>query len=534
MCDHRISFPCLSILIIAAIAFAVPHVAADLPEALEGIVFGDEKRPGMQTTLNGHSFDALAAFSEFPYLMWPTDDDGAAIFPNDQAAGEAWLDRCARTLGYAGFTVTFTEKSSWRDNDIWLYELTRRGLPLHDARIEVHWDGERFLGVVNHTPGKIVEIEDPVQLPDDEEWVYYAVRADAPNFHVVPARVDRVDRVDHVDLSIVGSDGVLSRIVLPPQSFRTAEPQLAIFDEFLVPVGSFPDQVSIDEDGIVWFSQPNDNLITSFDPITESFTQHPTIGGSGSDGLIVGTQGRVWSGMYYSGSLGLFDSNTGIFHNYPAPYANAAMAIPVETSDGNVWVTDHIRNRISEFDPKTETWHQSIVMPTPGCWVVQGYEDRDNGHIYLTEYSANQLGRIAVGGDTVIDIQTPGGGPAFCVYSEGKVYYSRWNEAGIGVYDVNSQIITEYTFPVPGENGGPMWVTPDGDIATGTRNRGYIMVFDPDRESFSAYQIPTSGPGLKDGLAVDAMGVIWFTESDVNKLGKLILLPLFPNEVRER
>lgn len=202
------------------------------------------------------------------------------------------------------------------------------------------------------------------------------------------------------------------------------------------------------------------------------------------------------------------------------------MAIPVETTDGNVWVTDHARNRISEFDPVSETWLQSIIMPTSNCWVVQGYEDRDNGFVYYTEYNANKLGKVAVGGNTVIDIQTPGGGPAFCVYSDGKVYYSRWTESGIGAYDVKTGTIIEYQFPINNESGGPMWLTPDGKIVTGTRNRGYIMVFNPQTENINAYQIPTSNPGLKDGLTVGADGTIWFTESGTNKLGKLVLMPL--------
>ena len=89
--------------------------------------------------------------------------------------------------------------------------------------------------------------------------------------------------------------------------------------------------------------------------------------------------------------------------------------------------------------------------------------------------------------------------------------------------DVESNQITEYEFPVSNEPGGPMWIAPNGDVVTGTRNRGYIMVFHPASETFDSYLIPTSNPGLKDGLTVGPNGTVWFTETGANKLAKLVL-----------
>jgi len=113
------------------------------------------------------------------------------------------------------------------------------------------------------------------------------------------------------------------------------------------------------------------------------------------------------------------------------------------------------------------------------------------------------------------------------------VFYSRWNESGIGVYDVNTQQITEYQFPVNNEPGGPMWVAPNGKIVIGTRNVGYIMIFNPANQSYTAYRIPTGASGLKDGTTVDAQGIIWFTETGANKIAKLDLQPLCQNQSRE-
>ena len=519
--SRSVRFMCPMVGIVTVLVGGVSSSADEIPEALEQIVFGDEKRPIVRATVNGTIFEGLTKSSEFLYLMWPAESTQPAPFAYDPAAAKVWLDRGAAELGYAGFESRFKGVSNWRTNTVWTYELVRQGLPLFDARLEVHWDQATFLGLVIHTPGKIAAIEDG-DVPADQEWVYYPVRADRQQYRLVAARVVRVQWPNRVEISIDLPDVRFKRV---EQAMGNAS-QGATFEEWEMPVGIFPDQISVDDAGIVWISQPLDDQITEFDPIAEQFTHHPSpVGAEDPDGLIVGTLGRVWTGMYFSGSLGLYDANAETFVHYAAPYGGARMAIPVETTDGHVWVTDHELNRISEFDPASETFLQSLIMPTNNCWVVQGYEDIDHGFIYFTEFNVDQLGRIEVGGSSVTDIPTPGGGPAFCVYSDCKVYYSRWNEAGIGAYDVETGDVVEYEFGLPGENGGPMWLTPDGQIVTGTRNVGYIMVFDPVDETMTGYQIPTAFPGLKDGLTVAADGAIWFTESGpfVDKLGKLVL-----------
>ncbi|KAA0222835.1 MAG: hypothetical protein KJ057_07325 [Phycisphaerae bacterium] len=494
----------------------------EVPRHLRGIVMGDRHRPVAPVVLNNVSFESISSFSSLPYLLWPAAEDATGLPVKNGEAVRAWLATCAAPLGFEGFEPRYIETYTWRENDVLSFELVRRGIVLHDARILVHFRAGAFLGIQNHVDGRIVGIEDPNPAdPPNDLRRYYAARAGDGEVRIIPVTETRVKREDRTIATLNGASGVLeTRVYLDPASGE--EPQGAQITEYVVPQGTFPDQISVDENGIVWFSQPNNNSLTSFNPVTTVFTQHNTSPGSGPDGMIVGTQGRVWSGMYFSGGLGWYDSISGTMHNVASPYTPSAMAIPVETSDGSVWVTDHANNKISEFNPVTRQWIRTVNMPTPNCWVVQGHEDTDRGQIYFTEYNANKLGRIALGGNTVTDINTLGGGPAFCVYSNNKVYYSRWNEPGMGVYDVISGTVTEYQFPVNNESGGPMWLRPNGDIVFGTRNRGYIMIFDVETATFTSHQIPTPNPALKDGLTVGADNVIWFTESGVNKIAKLV------------
>jgi streptogramin lyase len=115
-----------------------------------------------------------------------------------------------------------------------------------------------------------------------------------------------------------------------------------------------------------------------------------------------------------------------------------------------------------------------------------------------------------------------GGGPAFLAYNDDKVYYSLWITNRLGEYDVVTQRFTEYGY-LAGETGGPLFMAPNGKVVVGTRNRGYIVVFDPASKTFQNYQIPTATPGLKDGLTVAQDGAIWFTESGQQKIARLVL-----------
>lgn len=497
------------------------NARAGMPDALEQIVYGDEKRLPKLVVINDVPFGSLSSFADTPQLIWLADVSLPAPFAMDSSDMEDWLDRAAPALGYEGFEAQFTGLSEWRHNDVWNFDLVRDGLTFMDARIEVHWEKGTFLGIAVNIPGNIVSIEDrDTVTTQDGEWVYYAVRTGARSYELMPQQVERYDCGDRVEMIIDAPDRLLRRV-----EFKPRQPIFDDFEfvEYSVPSGTFPDQISCNVDDVVWLSQPNNDWVTKFDPNTEQFTQYPTTGGSGPDGLIVGTQGRVWTGLYYNGGLGMYDIDDNQFTNYPAPYGNPAMAIPVECTDGKVWVTDHQNNRISEFDPDTETFLQSLVMPQSSCWVVQGHEDFVRQQVYFTEYNTNMLGRIDLGGSTVTDIPVSTGGPAFCYYSDGKVYYSLWTRAVLGVYDVITTQNTEYAFPVSGESGGPMWGAPGGEIIVGTRSNGYIMVFHPDTEDIMAYKIP-SATGLKDGLTVASDGTIWFTGTYSNKIAKLLLL----------
>jgi len=365
-----------------------------------------------------------------------------------------------------------------------------------------------LIGLVNDLPLPIEHIEEAVDEPGER---VYSPRRGETGYTLRLADVVQATEAGRRVTAIRVADETVQRIVEPLESRSAAT---ATIEEWPVPGGSFPDQIDIDSSGVVWFSQPNQNWVTSFDPVSESFTQVPTTGGSGPDGMMVDSNDFLWTGLYFTDSgLGRYDIGASKFTAHPPPYLPATQAIPNETTSGTIWVTDHVENRISEFDPTSGTWLQSLVMPTSDCWVVGGTEDPVTQDVSFTEFNFHQLGRKTFAGP-ILNIPVPvGSGPAFAVYSDGRVYFSEWNRGRLGVYDISSGSVTEYLFPEANEPGGPIDATPDGLIAVGTRNAGFIMVFDPTTETFESFGIPTPNSELKDGLRSDGEGRIWFTES---------------------
>jgi streptogramin lyase len=510
------SYASSGLLILGVLSFAAPHAAAQMPRSLGDLVLGARFRPQVELELLGDTFHGMPVFSDAPYVLWPVGE--AEHLPAmEPTVVAAWIHAAAPALGLAGLRLHFVESWSWREATVWSFALEHDGLELWRARVQAHFTGGRLSGLALDVPQPLLEIEPfSDDLPRDGSYVLLAERGEL-GYRAVATRAVRSESATHVTTT-VGSQRLVQIVNLPPAKHAGK----TSFTEWNVPAGSFPDQIELDSQGSVWFSQPPDNWLTRFDPQSETFTQFSVNGGSAPDGMCVDSQDRAWTGFNGGGGLGLLEN--GVHTAFAAPYAGATMAIPKPTSQGTLWVTDHLANRISEFDPATSGWVQSLVLPISGAWVVEGDEDPATSTFYFTCYSANKLA-IKPLGQPIGQTNTPGfGGPAFPVVSNGVAYYSLWSVGALGAYDIAAGTHTLYAHALPAEVGGPIGALPDGRIVLGTRGAGYILVFHPASATFDAYKIPTTvTSNLKDGLTVGPNNEVWFTETSANKIARLKL-----------
>jgi len=512
-CTHR-SRPLSWLAALPLVALAAPPAAAQLPRSLGDLVLGARHRPQVEVEVLGARFDGMPVFSDVPYVLWPAAD--AERLPRMQReVVQAWLDASAGDLGFAGFTTQYVQEWAWRDATVWQYMLQHDGLELWLASVQIHFVDGRLTGLVVDVPSPMLGIDEVgPDVARDGSVVMFAERG--PNgYRAVPTPAVVTQTATHT-ITTVGTQKVVAVNHLPPAKHFGKEH----FTEWAVP-GTFPDQIELDSQGKVWFSQPFQTRLTRFDPLTATFAFFTTTGGTLPDGMCVDSQDRVWTGFNGAGGLGRLEN--GVHTAFAAPYPNATMAIPKPATGGTLWVTDHQANRISEFDPTTTSWVQSLVMPAAGSWVVEGDEDPATLTWYFTCFSVNRLAIKPVG-QPISQTNAMGSGPAFPVVSNGHAYYSLWSSPALGDYDIATGTHTLFTHSLPSEVGGPIGALPDGRIVLGTRGSGYIMVFDPNTQTFQPYKIPTAvTSNLKDGLTVAPSGTVWFTETSANKLARLQL-----------
>lgn len=511
------------VLALLAAAPTAPAPAADVPRIFNHTVKAARFRPTTALEVGGRAMTSMAVFSELPFLLWFEGDAGDGIERTPEAV-ERWLVSAGETLGHEGLAPVFEERAPWLGvAETWIYRLEHEGVPVWGATVQVFWQGSRLVGLTNGLLGPTARIE-PFgdEIPADERLLLPL--RDAEGRVVLEAARRTRREVDGQTVALVSS----SQQTFTSTTLATAGGRSAIgatgsaWSEWPLPggFGSFPDQIDTDSQGGVWFSQPNENQIALFDPTTETFTKYPVTAGNGPDGLMVSSNDLVYSGLYYSGALGVYDPVAGTHSAYPAPFSPAAMAIPTETDTGTVICTDH-SGEVAEWDPGTQQWLQVVNTPTSNPHIVAGVMG-EPGVMWFTEYNANKLARLDIATGVMTEIDVPGGGgPAFPAYSHGRVWFSLWNKAQQGYYDTATGQFTFYTYSPGNELGGPIFTAPNGDVACGTRNSGYVMVHRFALDRVDAFKIPTSFPGLKDGLTIDADGSVWITESGANKLARL-------------
>ena len=490
--------------------------AAQPPPAIARLGMGLDASPARDVEL-GVRCRAVSDSSGKPRLVWAADPDRPLPVPRDRAAAAAWLARHAGALGFGGFTPRFLHRADWQGCDAWTFELRRQDIVLFDAAVSLYFAGETCIGMLNRTP-RIGDVS-AVESGNSGQRVFYALRDDS-GVVVLAERRDTTTRT-HKVVEVVHAGRVVHRIY--EQLHWPLAPQVASITEYSFPGMNYPDQIWADSKGLIWFSEPVVGRVNRFDPTTGTFTSFPTPGINGNDGLQVDDQDRVWFGLVYSGGgLGMIDAATGAFTRYLPPYAGAHMAVPTQTNKGTLLVTDHLAERVSEFDPRTGTWLGAITLPA-GSFPTGGVLEPESGDVWFPLYSFHGLGRWSPGATSITRIAAPSAsGPAFCGVHDGKVYFSYGQSDKLGVYDTRAGTFTEHVWRA-GELGGPMAMAPDGHAIVGTRNRGYIVDFDPVTLTFTDYLIPTANPGLKDGLTVAPDGVIWFTETlGAHKIAKLV------------
>lgn len=286
--------------------------------------------------------------------------------------------------------------------------------------------------------------------------------------------------------------------------------QKAITKKVGLPKGSFPDQIVADSDDNIWFTQPNEGLLTQLTLQGEWFHQQV---GSGADGLYIDHEDGLWFGEYFDSHLGYYNRDSKVYKRWKLPYEKSAPAIPYRHDlEDDVWLTDHESNKINVFSISTEKW-KTLPVPTANAWPVQIFRESVTHSMIVTECYANKLGSINPKNfeykEIDLGVSTC---PAFAVESHGLLWVTLWS-GGILSVDPATRKITEYEVKADGEldyGFGPIHKDQQGNVYFGSLSHGKLYKLNPKTKKLSYVK----GVGsLKDGLVVVPNGDVWATET---------------------
>lgn len=516
-------------------------LGAEIPRAVERLAMEPDELPRSIAAVGGKAVEIVYDRSRSPFALLA--EENHAALARDVPTARAWAESAKELLGLDGFELVPAGSFLNPEGSTSEFALVRDGLRVHASAMRLHWEGERFVAATVHAPRQLAVV-DPVPAPDGVERVYVPYDRANGTTDLVLATVERDWSADRLVTTYTPRGRAPFRVItftpfsrrvpapptssasgsstpVPPQTEGTIQ-RFDGFETFVIPSGTFPDQIDLGPGGNPWFSQPSQDRIVRLRKRTSTWDIVPIPGNSVPDGLVVDTNGEVWTGLFDMMQLARYTPSTAQLRTYGAPVSISNMAVPSMRANGNVLVTDH-GGWLLEFEPTTEQWVAWDRTTSSAPHLVVASEDPTSDQIGMTQYTRRALGFRPGGGGSITDVTIPGSrNPAFLEPTGGVFYFTIWNRNEIGSYDPATGQYTFWTYPLgSGETGGPMDVAPNGDVVSGTRGSGYICVLRPQSSTMKVFDIPNPGPGLKDGLRCEGDNVVWFTESGRRNITRL-------------
>jgi len=276
-------------------------------------------------------------------------------------------------------------------------------------------------------------------------------------------------------------------------------------EEYDVPTpSSAPLALTVDRNGIVWFTESNASKLGRFDPETDTFTEYKVPGVGDMWGITIDQSGYVWLTQYSlkgsvspggaiepggNGRLIRFNPMDGNFTVIPISTPGSFPFRIIPGADGEMWFTELLGNKIGSYDPLSGKL-QEYVVPT----------------------------QFAGPADLTFD-------------SHGTLWFTEAYNESVAKFDLQTKEFTEYHFSTIDPTqyvGSPVGitVTPDGIVWVADHGGNWIVEFNSTSDQITRY--PTHQPppevypiSLPNDVVIDGEGRVWFPEHGGNSIGFL-------------
>jgi len=318
-------------------------------------------------------------------------------------------------------------------------------------------------------------------------------------------------------------------------------------DEYAIPTAaSAPLAITVDANGIVWFTESNASKLASFNPANHEFNEYrvPTIGDMW--GVTLDHNGNVWLTQYSGkgsvspggsvvfgghGRLLRFDPVHKNFTSVDVPTASSFPMRLVVDGENRVWFTELLGNKIGVYD-QSKRQLMEYSVPTNASGPADLTFDK-NGNLWFTEAYGKNLGEFfpqnesfveyPLGNSTASQIVSSPVGLAFD--SAGNVWVADHGGNWIVQFNPLTHGIVKYPTHFPPQDVYPISLV--NDLLTDSKGRvwfvehggnsvGYLNIED---HSMTEFPIPTGPISTSLWIAAAPNGNIWFTEWSANKIG---------------
>jgi len=268
-----------------------------------------------------------------------------------------------------------------------------------------------------------------------------------------------------------------------------------------------PHDVIVDEEGIVWFSQFDEQFLGRFDPKTLKTTeyaipvQRPDYP-KGTLDIEVDPEGNLWLSHMFQSGVVKFDRKAEKFQAFPLPpgivneSSQQSMVGPQRwTVDRKVWLNDAGIPGLHRLDMATgqfETWKPYDKVKGPHS-VYGIYADSKN-NVFFLDFGGENVGKIeaATGKLTLYATPTPRSRPRRGRMDEqDRVWFAEWRAEKIGMFDTRTEQFQEW--PVPVRHFAPYDVARDrmGWVWTAGMNTDRVLRINLETGAFAEYPLPS-------------------------------------------
>src|SRR3989440_1649464 len=268
-----------------------------------------------------------------------------------------------------------------------------------------------------------------------------------------------------------------------------------------------PHDVIVDRDGIVWYSQFDQQFLGRFDPKTLAHAefaipvQRPDFP-KGTLDLEVDPEGNLWLSHMFQSCIVKFDKKSEKFQAFPLPKgvvnenSQQSMVGPQRwTVDRKVWLNDAGIPGLHRLDMTTgkfETWKPYQNMKGPHS-VYGIYADSKN-NIFFMDFGGESVGRIeaATGKLTLFPTPTPRSRPRRGrMDEEDRVWFAEWRAEKIAMFDTRTEKFREWPVPTPYTAPYDVVLDKAGKVWTAGMNTDRVLRMDLESGEFVEYPLPS-------------------------------------------